>query len=195
MVKVPAFQAGYEGSIPFTRTIFCYSSIWSVWFSVCAFSCFNLSIYSRCFILKNVGLTFDIILSREISFLLPDSLPITLYVALVGFGSMFDITVFPDMENCLSLMFAFKDPLINKSSVFIIICPFSIFPPVIFAFIVILLNHMRNERSKLSSYMGLFVSAICLVIFGTDSFTIPTMITLVALLTIFRKQIEKRYEK
>lgn len=66
---------------------------------------------------------------------------------------------------------------------------------IVTLFIVIFLNHMINERSKLSSYMGLFVSAICLVIFGADSFTIPTMIALVALLTIFRKQIEKRYEK
>lgn len=64
---------------------------------------------------------------------------------------------------------------------------------IVTLFVVIFIDHVRKEKCKISSYMGIVVSIICLLIFGKDSFTIPTMIALLALLTLFRKKLEKRY--
>ena len=61
-------------------------------------------------------------------------------------------------------------------------------------FVVILLEQLIKEKSHISSVIGLAVSVICLVIFGADSFMIPTMICIVCLLTFLRKPIEKAGE-
>ncbi|MBE6991059.1 MAG: branched-chain amino acid transporter AzlC [Ruminococcaceae bacterium] len=58
-------------------------------------------------------------------------------------------------------------------------------------FVVILLEQLIKEKSHISSIIGLAASIICLIIFGADSFMIPTMITILCLLTFLRKPIEK----
>lgn len=59
-------------------------------------------------------------------------------------------------------------------------------------FVVIFLDQWLKEKQHYSSLIGVLVSVICLVIFGGDSFLIPTMACIVCLLTFFRKPIEKR---
>ena len=58
-------------------------------------------------------------------------------------------------------------------------------------FVVIFMDQWLKEDQLLSSLIGLGVSLICLLIFGADSFMIPTMITIVVLLTVLRHRLEK----
>lgn len=58
-------------------------------------------------------------------------------------------------------------------------------------FVVIFLEQWLKEKNHVSSLLGLIVSAVCLFCFGADSFMIPTMITIVALLAFLRKPLEK----
>ena len=58
-------------------------------------------------------------------------------------------------------------------------------------FVVIFLDQWMKEKSHASSMIGLLVSLICLILFGADSFMIPTMITIVFLLTVLRKWLEQ----
>ena len=58
-------------------------------------------------------------------------------------------------------------------------------------FVVIFMDQWLKEDQHLSSLNGLGVSLICLLIFGVDSFMIPTMITIVVLLTVLRHRLER----
>lgn len=58
-------------------------------------------------------------------------------------------------------------------------------------FVVIFMDQWLKEDHHLSSLIGLGVSLICLLIFGADSFMIPTMITIIVLLTVLRRRLEK----
>ena len=58
-------------------------------------------------------------------------------------------------------------------------------------FVVIFMDQWLKEDNHISSLIGLGVSLICLLIFGPDSFMIPTMITIVVLLTVLRRRLEK----
>lgn len=58
-------------------------------------------------------------------------------------------------------------------------------------FVVIFMDQWLKENQHLSSLIGLGVSLICLLIFGVDSFMIPTMITIVVLLTVLRHRLER----
>lgn len=62
-------------------------------------------------------------------------------------------------------------------------------------FVVIFLDQWLKEKQHYSSLIGVLVSVICLVVFGADSFLIPTMACIVCLLTFFRKPIEKRGDR
>ncbi len=59
-------------------------------------------------------------------------------------------------------------------------------------FAVILLEQFLKEKRHHTLSIGLASSVTCLLLFGADSFLIPTMITITALLFIFRTTIEKR---
>lgn len=62
-------------------------------------------------------------------------------------------------------------------------------------FVVIFLDQWLKEKQHISSVIGLGVSLLCLIIFGKDSFMIPTMICIVVMLTLFRKPIEEKEGK
>ena len=61
-------------------------------------------------------------------------------------------------------------------------------------FVVIFLDQWMKEKIHLSSMIGILVSLVCLILFGADSFMIPTMILIVLLLTVLRKWLEQ-YDK
>ena len=61
-------------------------------------------------------------------------------------------------------------------------------------FVVIFLEQWLKDKQHTASYIGLGTSVICLIIFGADSFMIPAMISIVALLAALKKPIEKRSE-
>lgn len=58
-------------------------------------------------------------------------------------------------------------------------------------FVVIFLEQWMKEKNHSSSYVGVIVSTICLIIFGKESFMIPTMLCILLLLTILKKPMEK----
>ncbi len=59
-------------------------------------------------------------------------------------------------------------------------------------FVVIFIEQWLKEKNHVPSIIGLAVSAICLIFFGADSFMIPTMIAIIALLSLLRNKLEKR---
>ena len=59
-------------------------------------------------------------------------------------------------------------------------------------FVVIFLEQWMKDKQHMAAYIGLGMSVICLIIFGADSFLIPTMACIVVGLTLLRKPIEKR---
>lgn len=59
-------------------------------------------------------------------------------------------------------------------------------------FTVIFVDRWQKDSQHASEISGLTISLLCLIIFGADSFIIPSMILIVAVLSVFRKPIEKR---
>ena len=53
-------------------------------------------------------------------------------------------------------------------------------------FVVIFMEQWMKEKSHTCSILGLFLSLICLIIFGPDRFIIPAMLMLLAMLTFLR---------
>lgn len=58
-------------------------------------------------------------------------------------------------------------------------------------FVVIFLEQILKEKKHYTAIIGFISSVVCLVVFGADSFMIPTMIMILGFLTILRKPIEK----
>ena len=58
-------------------------------------------------------------------------------------------------------------------------------------FVVIFIEQWLKDKKHYSAFIGGIATLGCLVIFGADSFLIPAMLCILALLGIFRKQIEK----
>ena len=59
-------------------------------------------------------------------------------------------------------------------------------------FVVIFLEQWLKEKRHISAYIGLGVSTVCLMVFGPDSFMIPTMIAILSVLALLRKPLEKQ---
>jgi len=57
-------------------------------------------------------------------------------------------------------------------------------------FVVIFLEQWLKEKHHSSSLSGIGLSTVCLVLFGADSFLIPTMLCILLFLTLCRKPIE-----
>lgn len=62
-------------------------------------------------------------------------------------------------------------------------------------FIVILLEQILKEKSHLPSIIGLICSTLALIIFGKNSFLIPSMILILLFLTLFKHRILAKEEK
>lgn len=61
-------------------------------------------------------------------------------------------------------------------------------------FVVIFLDQWLKDRKHYTALIGVAVSAVCLLLFGADSFMVPTMACILCLLTVFRRPIEKSLE-
>ena len=59
-------------------------------------------------------------------------------------------------------------------------------------FVVIFLEQWLKDKDHTSAFIGLIASIICLVCFGADSFMIPAMVSIIFLLTVFRKKLEDK---
>ncbi|MBQ7573050.1 MAG: AzlC family ABC transporter permease [Clostridia bacterium] len=58
-------------------------------------------------------------------------------------------------------------------------------------FVVIFMEQWKKEKQHYSAIIGLISAIGCLLIFGADSFMVPTMICILVLLAVFKKPIEK----
>jgi 4-azaleucine resistance transporter AzlC len=59
-------------------------------------------------------------------------------------------------------------------------------------FVVIFINQWQKDKNHLSAIYGISISLICLVLFGSDNFIIPSMIGIFFALTVSRKYLEKK---
>ena len=57
-------------------------------------------------------------------------------------------------------------------------------------FVVIFMDQLLKEKNHTSSLLGLGISFLCLLVFGPDSFMIPTMILIIVSLTLLRKKLD-----
>lgn len=58
-------------------------------------------------------------------------------------------------------------------------------------FVVIFLEQWLKEKEHYASCIGILVSLVCLMIFGSDNFILPTMITIIVLFALLRNHLEK----
>ena len=58
-------------------------------------------------------------------------------------------------------------------------------------FVVIFIEQWLKEKKHYTALIGVFASVLCLIIFGAESFIIPTMAVIFIMLALFRKPIEK----
>ena len=62
-------------------------------------------------------------------------------------------------------------------------------------FVVIFLNQWEKEKQHYASLIGLAVPLVCLLLFGSGSFILPSMVCMLVLLVGLRKPIEKAEEQ
>jgi len=61
-------------------------------------------------------------------------------------------------------------------------------------FVVIFVGQWKTQKSHKPAVIGVLCSIICLVVFGKSNFIIPSMIAILSVLTIFRKEVEEKEE-
>ena len=62
-------------------------------------------------------------------------------------------------------------------------------------FVVIFLEQWMKEKQHITAVVGVVISAVCLIIFGADSFMIPTMACILLALTALRKPVERSADR
>ena len=62
-------------------------------------------------------------------------------------------------------------------------------------FVVIFLEGWLKEKNHISSLIGIVASVVCLLVFGKNSFLIPTMACIIALLSVLKGPITGRDKK
>lgn len=59
-------------------------------------------------------------------------------------------------------------------------------------FVVIFIEQWQKEDCKIPGIIGVAATAVCLIIFGSTSFMLPSLASILLLLTAFKKPIERR---
>ena len=62
-------------------------------------------------------------------------------------------------------------------------------------FIVIFTDQWMNSKNHIPAVTGVLCSVICLLLFGPDRFIIPAMLSILTILTLLRKPLEKHMER
>lgn len=58
-------------------------------------------------------------------------------------------------------------------------------------FVVIFMEQWMKEKNHISALVGIGISLLCLIAFGSDNFIIPAMVGILGVLTLLRKPLEK----
>ena len=61
-------------------------------------------------------------------------------------------------------------------------------------FVVLFVEQWLKEKTHYSALLGLLGSLVCLLVFGSENFILPSMLTILAFLTFFKKPLEKAGE-
>ena len=61
-------------------------------------------------------------------------------------------------------------------------------------FIVLFVNQWLDTKEHRPALIGVGCSLICLLLFGADRFIVPAMLSILAILSIFRKTLDKEDE-
>lgn len=61
-------------------------------------------------------------------------------------------------------------------------------------FVVIFVGQWKTQKNHKPAVIGVLCSIICLVVFGQSNFIIPSMIAILLVLTVFRKEVEEKEE-
>ncbi len=61
-------------------------------------------------------------------------------------------------------------------------------------FVVIFVGQWKSRKNRKSAVIGVVCSALCLAIFGSDNFIIPSMVAIILALTVFRRKVEVKEE-
>lgn len=61
-------------------------------------------------------------------------------------------------------------------------------------FVVIFMEQWMKEKNHISAFVGLGVSLLCLIAFGSENFIIPAMLGILGVLTLLRAPLEKETE-
>ena len=59
-------------------------------------------------------------------------------------------------------------------------------------FVVIFMEQWLKEKDHTSALLGLGLSVLCLLAFGSENFIIPSMLAILAVLSALRKPLEKK---
>ena len=62
-------------------------------------------------------------------------------------------------------------------------------------FVVIFLEQWLKEKRHESALVGLGFSLVCLLLFGSENFLVPSMLAILGVLTLMRRPLEKGVEK
>jgi 4-azaleucine resistance transporter AzlC len=62
-------------------------------------------------------------------------------------------------------------------------------------FVVIFINQWRGTKSHWPAVLGVVATGICVVLFGSTNFMIPAMIFILAILTLYRKQLDREVDQ
>ncbi len=62
-------------------------------------------------------------------------------------------------------------------------------------FVVIFMDQLHQEKKPYTALIGLGGTALCLLFFGADYFMIPAMLTILLVITILRRPLEKVYRE
>lgn len=62
-------------------------------------------------------------------------------------------------------------------------------------FVVIFMEQWMKDKDHTSALMGIVLSLVCVIAFGSDHFMIPAMISIVAVLTVLRKPLERKEDE
>ncbi|MGN0557442.1 MAG: hypothetical protein ACI4IV_06305 [Acutalibacteraceae bacterium] len=60
-------------------------------------------------------------------------------------------------------------------------------------FVVMFIDRLREDSSPLPALTGLAATFVCLLIFGKNSFLLPSMALILAVLALVRRPVEKSF--
>ena len=61
-------------------------------------------------------------------------------------------------------------------------------------FTVIFMEQWLKEKQHASAFIGIGISLLCLILFGSDNFIIPAMLAILGILTLIRKPLENKLQ-